>query len=149
MLDGDSHTSGDDIHIPTKPKNYGGKYKRFEPLETTPITSSHVILSYFQDVGCYNFCEKVKQVNSHPDLTRLFSCSLQNHQVNLAGVQFELSSEIISKATGIPDVGELWFKQRKLDLSYYGPYLKPTYQQNCKAIFPFSYFLERYAALMR
>ena len=108
-----------------------------------------MILSCFRDVGCYKFCEKVKQVNSHSELTRLFVCSIQNHQVNLGGVQFYFSSEIIFKATGIPDIGEFWFKQKKLELSYYGPYLKPNYQQNCKAIFPFSHLLERYAALMR
>ena len=112
MSERDSHTSSDESHTPTKPKHHGRKAKRFEPLYTTPITSSPMILSCFQDVGCYHFCEKVKQVEYHPDLTRLFSCSPQNHQFNLAGVQFELSSEIISKVTSIPDVGELWFKEK-------------------------------------
>ena len=149
MSKGDSHTSGDESHTPTKPKHHGGKEKIFEPLDTTPLTSSPMILSCFQDVGCYRFCEKFKKVSNHAELTRLFVYSLQNHQVNLAGVQFELSSEIISKETGIPYIGEFWFKQKKFDLGYYGPYLKPTYQQNCKAIFRFSHFLERYVALMR
>lgn len=112
MSERDSHTSGDGSHTPTKPKHHGGKAKRFEPLDTTPITSSLMILSCFQDIGCYNFCEKVKQVKYHLDLTRLFACSLQNHQVNPAGVQIELSSEIISKATSIPDTSEICSNKR-------------------------------------
>ena len=98
------HTSSDESQNPTKPKHKGGRVNRFEPLDTIQITSSPMILTYFQHVGCYQFCEKVKQVQSHSDLTRLFILILQNHQVNLAGVNFELSSESIAKATGIPDM---------------------------------------------
>ena len=58
------------------------------------------------------------------DLTRFFILGLQNHQVNLAGVEFELPSKSISKATSIPDIGKIWFKQKKLEVSYYEPYLK-------------------------
>ena len=90
--EGDIDTSTDESHTPTKPKHHGGKAKRFEPLDTTPLTSYPMILSCFQDVGCYRFFEKVKQVSSHSDLTRLFFFSLQNHQFNLAGVQ--LSSHL-------------------------------------------------------
>ena len=36
-----------------------------------------------------------------------------------------------------------------MDLSYYEPFLKPNHQQGCKAVFPFSHLLERYALLMR
>jgi len=79
----------------------------------------------------------------------LFILGLQNHQVNLAGVNFELSSESIARATGILDIGERWFKQKKLALSYYEPFLKPSCQQGCKVVFPFSHLLERYALLIR
>ena len=36
-----------------------------------------------------------------------------------------------------------------MDLSHYEPFLKPRYKDDCKSIFPFSHFLERYAPLMR
>ena len=145
----EKNTSSDEGPTLIKPKHKGGRVNRFEPLDTIQITSSPMILACFQDVGCYQFCERVKQVQSHSDLTRLFILSLQNHQVNLAGVNFELSSESIAKATGILNIGERWFKKKKLDLSYYEPFLKPSCQQGCKAIFPFSHPLERYALLMR
>lgn len=142
-------TSSDEGQGPIRPKQKGGIINRFEPLDTFQITSSPIILSCFQDVGCYHFCERVKQVQNHSDLTRLFILSLQDKQVNLAGVNFELSSESIARATGIPDVGERWFKKKKLALSYYEPFLKPRYHQGCNKFFPFSHLLQRYAPLMR
>ena len=110
MSEEENNTSSDEGQWTIKPKHKGGRTNRFEPLHTMQITSSPMILTCFQDVGCYQFCEKVKQVQSHLVLTRLFVLSIQNHQVDLAGVQFELSSKSISKATGIPDIGERWFK---------------------------------------
>ena len=149
MFEEEISTSNNEGQRPIKPKRKGGRVNRFEPLDTMQITSSPMILAWFQDVGCYQFCEKVKQVQSHSNLTRLFILSLQNHQVNLAGVNFELSSKSISKATGIPEIGERWFKQKKLALSYYEPFLKPSCQQGWKVVFPFSHLLERYALLMK
>ena len=61
-----------------------------------------------------NMTERVKQVQNQLDLTRLFILSLHNKQVNLAGVNFELSSRSIASATGILDLGEIWFKREKL-----------------------------------
>ena len=40
-------------------------------------------------------------------------------------------------------------KQKRLDLSYYDPYLKPRCKQGCRVVFPFSHLLGRYALLMR
>ena len=69
-------------------------------------------------------------MQNHPELTRIFIINLQDKQVNLAGVTFELSSDVIANATGIPSVGEKWFKQANLDMSYYEPFLKPIYKDN-------------------
>ena len=82
-------------------------------------------------------------------MTRLFILNLHEKQVNLARVNFELSSNPIVIATGIPSVGEKWFKQANLDMIYYEPYLKPIYKDYNKSIFPFSHFLERYTPMMR
>ena len=136
MSEEEIHTNSDEGQRPIKLKHKGGRVNRFEPLDTIQITSSPMILACFQDVGFYQFCERVKQVQSHSDPSRLFILNLQNHQVNLAGVNFELSSKSIAKAIGIPNIGERWFKQKKLDLSYYEPYLKPRCQQGCKVVFP-------------
>ena len=125
--------------VPMRPKHKGGKVNRFEPQSTVDITSSPMILTCFQNVGCFQFCEKVKQVQNHPELTRLFILNLHNKQSSLVGVDFELSTDAISDATGIPSVGEKWFKKAKLDMSYYETFIKNRYREDCKAIFPFSH----------
>ena len=87
--------------------------------------------------------------NNHPELTRLFIINLHEKQVNLVGVTFELSTDVIANATVIPSVGEKWFKQANLDMSYFEPYLKPRYKDHNKSTFPFSHLLDRYAPMMR
>ena len=125
--------------MPMRPNHKGGKVNRFEPHSIVDITSSPMLLTSFQNVGCFQFCEKFKQVQNHPELTRLFILNLHNKQSSLAGVDFELSVDAISNATGIPTVGEKWFKKAKLDKNYYEPFVKTRYRQGCKSIFPFSH----------
>jgi len=57
----------------------------------------------------------VERVKFHHELARLFVTHLHNGQVNLAGVSFTLSHIIISKATGIANVGEQWNKGQYID----------------------------------
>ena len=108
-----------------------------------------MILTCFQNVGCFQFCEKVKKVQNHQELIRIFILNLHNKQSSLAGIDFELLVDAISSATGIPDVGEKWFKREKLDMRYYEPFIKPRYKECCKTILPFSHSLDRYAPLMK
>ena len=60
-----------------------------------------------------------------------------------------MSTNAIAAAIGIPSVGEKWFKQENLDMSYFEPYLKPRYKDHNKSIFHFSHILDRYAPMMR
>lgn len=88
-------------------------------------------------------------VNFHQQLTKQFILNFQNNQVTLVGVTFTISSAIISQATGIPIVGEKWFKQKNLHHSFYEPYLKTRFKNDKKRIFPFSYPLDKYVPLMK
>ena len=111
--------------------------------------ASPLTVSYFKHVGCFEFCEKVQQVQNHPELIRPFINNLHEKQVNLAGVTFEMYTNAIADSTGISSVGEKWFKQENLDMCYFEPYLKPRYKDNHKSIFNFSHLLDRYAPMMR
>ena len=109
----------------------------FEPLDTRELMSSPLAVKYFQHVGCFEFCEMVQRVQSHPDLTRIFITNLQKDQVTIAGVTFTISTYIIATTIGIPNVGEKWFKTQELDIQLYQPYLKASYKYIIKKIFPF------------
>ena len=81
--------------------------------------ASPLTVSCFKHVGCFEFCEKVKRILYHPMLTRLFISNLRDKYVTLAEVNFNMSTHIIAAATGIPNVGERWFKQGNLNHYYY------------------------------
>ena len=144
-----NNDGGEGSLVPRRHQHRGGRINRFEPQNIMEFNASIMTVKCFENVGCFNFCERVQQVQSHPELTRLSILNLHEKRVNLAGVNFELSSDAIAIATGIPSVGEKWFKQANLDISYYEPYLKPRYKDYNKFIFPFSHFLERYAPMVK
>ena len=91
MLGEEGSMSSQETQVPMRPQHKGWKVRRFEPQSIVDITSSPMILKCFQNVGCFQFCEKVKQIQNHPELTRLFVLNLHNKQVSLVGVDFELS----------------------------------------------------------
>ena len=146
--EGDSG-SGEEGQVPRRHQHRGGRINRFEPINTMELNASPLTVSCFQNIGCYQFCEKVQRVQNHPEMTRLFILNLHEKQVNLAGVKFDLSLDVIVISTGIPSVGEKWFRKANLYISHYEPFLKPRYKDYNKSIFPFSHFLERYAPMMR
>ena len=91
----------------------------------------------------------ISQIQHHPELVRLFVLHLRDGHVNLAGVNFTLTPETISEATGIPNIGEEWNKRQQLDRAYYEPYIRPGYLRQLSRVFPFRFMKESYAPLMR
>ena len=81
----------------------------------------------FRYMSCFQFCERLAQIQHHRELARLFVLHLHDGQVTLAGVNFVLSPEVISEATGIPNVGEVWPKRKMLDYVYFEPYVRPAF----------------------
>ena len=109
MLRETNSGSGEGSQGPSRQEKNGGRVNIFEPLNTKELMASPMRVSYFQEMGCFEFCERVQQVQSHPELTRNFILNLHDHQVNLAGVNFEMTTNTIVIATGIPCLGEKWF----------------------------------------
>ena len=83
----------------------GGKLIRYEPETTKELMASPLTVSCFKHVGCFEFCEKVQQIQYHPMLTRLFITNIHDRQVTLVGVTFTMSTNIIVATTGISNVG--------------------------------------------
>jgi len=91
----------------------------------------------------------VEKVKLHHELARLFMTHLDNNEVKLARVTFNLSPTIISEATCIPNVGEKWNKGQYIDREYYEPYIKAKYHGKLKRVFPFKFLEDRFAPLMK
>ena len=121
----------------------GGRILRLEPNSINELMASPMVASCFQYVGCLDFCKLIERVQHHPVLTTLFSSHLKDNQVTLAGVTFTLSTFINVAATGIPNMGEKWFKSKDLEDQYYEPFIKPLYRNERRKEFPFTYLLNR------
>ena len=128
MPEEENISSSEEERQERNPYNKGGKVIRHEPTTTRDLMASPFTVSCFKHVGCFEFCEKVKRIQYHPMLTILFISNLHDKKVNLAGINFAMSTDIIASATRIQNVGERWFKQGNLNHYYYEPYLKPRYK---------------------
>ena len=102
--------SGVEAQMPRRHDHKGGKINRFETINTRELMVSPLTVSCFKHVGCFEFCERVQQVQNHSELTRIFIINFHDKQVNLSSVIFEISTNSIVDAIGIPSVGEKWFK---------------------------------------
>lgn len=90
----------------------------------------------------------IERVGFHHELARLFVTHLHSNGVTLSGITFTTSPVVISKATGILDVGENWYKGQDIDEKYFEPYIKARYKDKMKRVFPFKFLEDRYAPLM-
>ena len=58
------NVSSEEDHVPRRQKHRGGKVNSFEPQDTVELNASPMIITCFQNVGCFQFCERVQQVQS-------------------------------------------------------------------------------------
>ena len=105
----DSPTKG---HAPRRPHR-GGRHIREEPTTLAELQACPLAIVCFQHQSCYEFCEKVTNIQFHHELAHLFVFHLHGDQATLAGVTFTLTPKTISLATGIPNIGEPWNKRKK------------------------------------
>ena len=89
-----------------------GKHVREEPITLRALHACPLAMQCFEHQSCYEFCQKVTEVQFHYELGLLFVLHLHGDQVTLAGVTFTLTPETVSLATGIPNIGEPRHKKK-------------------------------------
>lgn len=148
---GDDRSSSSEIETQRRPcrGGKGGHHRREEPTSLTELQACPLVVSCFQHMACFQFCERLSHIQHHRDLAQLFVLHLHDRQVTLARVNFVFSPEAINDATGIPNVGEVWPKRKWLDLVYYEPYVRPTYVHHLSRNFPIKFLRAEYIDIMR
>lgn len=68
-----SQKESDEPQRPRRQSKKGGKPNRFEPTDTKVLITSPSVLSYFQELGCFEFYQKVQEIKRHFKLTELVS----------------------------------------------------------------------------
>lgn len=102
-------------HMQQRKPHKGGKIIREEPTSLRELQACRLVVSCFRHQACFEFCEMVERVQFHHELANFFLTHLDNNEVTLARVTFEISPTVISEATKIPNVGEKWYKGHDLD----------------------------------
>ena len=125
----DDHESTLEVEVQRRRGGKGGHHVREEPTSLTYLQACPLAVTCFRYQSCYEFCERISQIQHHRELVLLFVLHLHDGHVNLAGVDFTLTPETVSQATGIPNVGEEWNKRKLLDKVQYEPYIKPQYMR--------------------
>src|ERR1700728_3070633 len=97
--------SSSEEHAPRR-HHKSGKHVRDEPTTLTELQACPLAMSCFQHLSCFEFFQRVENVRVHHELVCLFVLHLHGRHSILAGVTFKLTPEIVSLATGIPNVGE-------------------------------------------
>ena len=136
----DDHESTPEIEIQRRPHRGGksGHHKREEPTSLTDLQACPLAVTCFRYLSCYEFCEKVANIQFHHEFSCLFVLHLHGDQATLAGVTFTLTPETISLAIGIPNIGEPWNKRQKIDRQHYEPYIKPGFFEAAQESVSFS-----------
>ena len=147
----DDHSSSTEVEVQRRPRKggKGGHHKREEPTSLAELQAYPMAVTCFQYMSCYQFCERTSRIQHHRELARLFVLHLHDGHVNLAGVDFTLTPEVISHATGIPNVGEVWPKRKLLDIVHFEPYVRPPFLRHLAGVFPFRFLRSEYAPIMR
>lgn len=61
--------SGVEAEMPRRHDHKGGKRNMFEPINIRELMASPLTVSCFKHVGCFDFCERVQQVQNYLELT--------------------------------------------------------------------------------
>ena len=86
-----------------------GNTNRFEPTDTSWEKDFPECAALFKRARWFNFFERITSFN--PEVSYRFAQGFIKDTVTFDTLKFELTEELIVKATGVSRDGELWFKR--------------------------------------
>jgi len=108
-------------------KKRGGPPLRKE-LENILYLQSHPeIHQYLLDAGCITYVERLQE-GYHQGIAEVFSKSYDGKKAIVGSLEFEVDEAVIASATGMPRIGQNWFKTTVTKNLDFKPYLKPKFQ---------------------
>ena len=100
-----------------------GILSRVEP--STMDQGNEAVRRILQGSGFYNFLQKFSGENY--GVSMAFAQSVDGQQVCVGSLKFKVTEAFISEATGLPMVGERWFKRKTIRIGDFTKFLKPQY----------------------
>ena len=94
-----------------------------------------------------NFCHKIQGFNQQ--VTKDFALHFDGIKTKVGDLEFAVTPQTISTATGIPCTGMKWFKGMKFDLTYCSSFLKPEFKEvDIKNGVPKNFLIDSYADIL-
>ena len=80
----DDHETTSEVEVQRRPHRGGksGHHKREEPTSLTDLQACPIAVTCFRYLSCYEFCERISQIQHHRELARLFVLHLHDGHVN-------------------------------------------------------------------
>ena len=100
---------------------------RVDPCQMKLLDTNPKLLSKVEAVGRFLFISNF--LDSNPEVTRVFVVSLAEFQVKVGDLQFRVDERSVALATGLPLVGERWFKYQRMDITEWRKLLKNPCQE--------------------
>jgi hypothetical protein len=115
------------MEIPQKKKYHkGGTVVRTGPSDMHLFDAEPMVREVFRRVGCLYFYRNMQR--GHPEVARKFAFHFYGLKTKVGYLEFEVFEASNVAATGIPIIGERWFKSMTLNVSFSKDLLKPEYQ---------------------
>jgi hypothetical protein len=136
------------METPHMKSHKGGKVVRTEPVDMHLFETEPMAREVFQRVGCLSFCQNMQR--DHPEVTRQFALHFDGWKTKVGDLESEVIEASISAATGIPIIGEKWFKAMALNASYAKDFLKHEHQVDdlSKGV-PRNHLIEQFDKILR
>jgi hypothetical protein len=137
------------METPQSRKTYkGGKVVKTEPVDMHIFDTESIAREAFQRVGCLSFYQNMQIC--HPEVERQFALQFYGKKTKVGDLEFQVTEASISTATGIPIIGERWFKAMDLSSAYEKYLFKPEYQANeLSKSMPRSQLIEQFDRLLK
>ena len=106
------------------------------------------MVDFFKLVGMFSYCEKLEDF--HQQLFEAFALSYDGRTTVICKEEFMVDEADITKITGLPRIGECWFKMIVPTNIEFRSYLQPQHKNLIwKKDIPMSFFEPKWKALLK
>jgi hypothetical protein len=106
------------------------------------------VADFFKQIGVFSYCEKL--ADFHQQLSEAFSLSYDGRTTTIGKEEFVVDEAAITEVTGLPRIGECWFKTTVPANIEFRSYLQPQHKDLIwKKDIPMSFLEPKWKALLK
>ena len=99
---------------------------RSELEGVTYLNANPTVAQFFRQIGVFSYCEKLDTF--HQQIAEAFAVSFDGRTAKIGREEFIVDEAAIHECTGLPRIGECWFKTTTPADTDFRSYLLPTHR---------------------